>query len=410
MQTACAHRVPPNAIDRFLHAEVKVGLNRLDEASYDLAFIPDDHPLAPLARLRTGQVEVRQGRAALAEAALQASLKLLPRGVQPRKELVYIYNIQHRQAELDAQLAGLLDLDALDFQTILHWTKTRHTVWNPAGDLAALEKFVAADPTDRWSRLALVEALRRLDRLDQAEAVLAVLPADDADARAQRVQLLMARGDFGSAESQLANGPIDHPELARLRGQLALRRRDGAAAVRHFRIAHRASPLDHMTLLGLGTALRMVGRIEEARPYLEAARRHEDVWALVARAATIEGEHDPKLPRQLGMACAAIGRVHEARAWLKVAIERDPLDTLSQQALFDLEHGTTVRAAGAHSEIRIPRSSPGFEIGQIRDQAGCEDELISGARTKPSVVPIYPAKCTCIRVIDDYSHVSHTRS
>jgi len=348
---------PPNPLDRFLHAEVKIGLNRLDAAARDLALIPDDHPLAPLARLRTGQIEVRQGRARLAEVAFLSSLELLPRGVQPRKELVYIYNVRHRQGELDAQLACLLDLDALDFQTILHWTKTRHTVWNPAGDLAALEKFVAADPADRWSRLALAEALRRLDRIDQADTVLALLPKADPEARAQRVQLQMARGDFASAESLLTDGPLDHVELARLRGQLALRRRDGPAAVRHFRIAHHNDPLDHMTLSGLGTALRMVGQAEEARPYLEAARRHEDVWALVARAATAEGEHDSKLPQQLGMACAAIGRAQEARAWLKLAIERDPLDALSQQRLFDLEHGTRPRSAGAGGQTGDPAAT-----------------------------------------------------
>jgi tetratricopeptide (TPR) repeat protein len=336
----------PTAVDRFLRAEVKIGLGRLDAALSELALVPDDHPIAPLARLRTGQVEMRLGRPRRAESAFLASLRLLPRGVQPRKELVYIYNIQHRQTELDAQLASLLDLDALDFQTILHWTKTRHTVWNPAGDLAALEKFVAADPADRWSRLALAEAFLRLDQLDRAEAVLAVLPADDPDARAKRVRLLMGRGDFASAESLLAGGPLDHPELARLRGQLALRRREGAAAAHHFRIALDADAFDHRTLSGLGTALRMLGRSKQARPYLEAARRHEDVWALVARAATAEGERDPKMPRQLGLACAAIGRVYEARAWLKLAIKADPLDDASQQALFDLEHGTHSRSSG----------------------------------------------------------------
>ncbi len=375
---------PPNPIDRFLHAEVKIGLNQLDAAVRDLALIPNDHPLAPLARLRIGQIEMRQGRPRLAEAAFLATLALLPRGVQPRKELVYIYNVQHRQADLDAQLASLLDLDALDFQTILHWTKTRHTVWNPAGDLAALEKFVAADPADRWSRLALVEALRRLDRLDQAETVLAALPAADPEARAQRVHLLIARGDFASAESLLADGPLDHPELARLRGQLALRRRDGPTALRHLRIAYRADPLDHMTLSGLGTALRMVGQAEEARPYLEAARRHEDVWALVARAASAEGERDPKLPHQLGMACAAIGRAQEARAWLKLAIERDPLDALSQQKLFDLEHGTTSRSAGTGGQTGDPAATdPPIRQSEVNPgpSCGCASQS-SGSRQR----------------------------
>ena len=95
----------------------------------------------------------------------------------------------------------------------------------------------------------------------------------------------------------------------------------------------------------------MLGRPDEARPYLEAARRHDDLWALVARAATTEGENDPQLPRQLGMACAAIGRNLEARAWLRLAVRRDPLDTESQQALFQLEHGAPPRSAGAADRV-----------------------------------------------------------
>jgi predicted Zn-dependent protease len=335
----------PTPVDCFLRAEVDVGRNRPDAALAELAAIPDDHPLGPLARLRIGQIQIRRRLTRPAEAAFLASLRLFPRGVQPRKELAYIYNIQHRQAELDAVLGALLDLDALDFAYVLHWTKTRNTVWNPSGDLAALENFVAADPEDRWSRLALVEALRRLDRLEEAERILSDLPPSDPAARTKRVLIAMDRGDFTAAESLLAEGPAGHPGLARLRGQLALRRRDGAAAIRHLRIAIAADPLDRATLSGLGTALLMVGQPDAARPYLEAARRHDALWALVARAATTEGEQDPKLPHQLGMACAAIGRNQEARAWLKIAIRRDPLDAEGQQTLFELEHGAASRSA-----------------------------------------------------------------
>jgi tetratricopeptide (TPR) repeat protein len=352
----------PSPVDRFLRAEVDVGLKREERALADLAAIPDFHPLAPLARLLTGQIEVRLGRTRPAEAALLAALRLVPRAVQPRKELVYIYNIQHRQAELDAQLAALVDLDALDFQYILHWTKTRNTIWKPSGDLPALEKFVATDPADRWSRLALAEALRRLDRLEEAESILAVLPPEDPEARAQRVLLLMDRNDFAATLAVLAEGPADHPKLARLRGQLALRRRDGHTALRHFRIAYAADPLDHLTLSGLGTALRMIGEESAAQPYLDAARRHEDLWKLVSRAATSEGELDPKLPHQIGMACAAIGRKHEARAWLKLAVQRDPLDAEGQQALFELEHGPASRSLGGQRPGAGPTTEAGMPL------------------------------------------------
>ena len=335
---------PPTPVERFLRAEVDVAFDRQVEALAELAAIPDDHPLAPVARLRTGQIQVRRGRTRPAEAALLASLRLLPRSVQPRKELVFIYNIQHRQIELDAVLGELLDLDALDYQYVLHWTKTRNVVWNPNGDLASLEKFAAADPEDHWSRLALVEALRRLDRIDDAERALAPLPLSDPRTRTKRVLIAMDRGDFVAAESLLADGPSDDPQLARLRGQLALRRRDGAAAAEQFRITLAADPIDRVALSGLGTALGLLGRTAEARPYLEAAHRHDDLWKLVSRAATTEGEHDPKLPRQLGIACAAVGRNQEARAWLRLAISRDPLDAESQQTLFELEHGPASRS------------------------------------------------------------------
>jgi tetratricopeptide (TPR) repeat protein len=330
---------PPASVDRLLRAEVARALEDPDRALAELAAIPDDRAVAPIARLRAGQVEIRRARTRPAEAAFKASLKLLPHAVQPRKELVYIYNIQHRQAELDEVLAELMELGALDFAETLHWTKTRNTVWNPNGDLPALERFVAADEQDRWSRLALVEALRRLDRLAEAEKTLAPLPDADPEARAERVLLAMDRGDFGAAESLLAGGPEDHPGLARLRGQLALRRRQGEAAARQFRIAVAADATDRLALQGLGTALGMLGQPEAARPYKEAASRHDALWALVARAATTEGEKDPQLPRQLGLACAAIGRSLEARAWLRLAVRRDPLDTDSQKALHQFEHG-----------------------------------------------------------------------
>jgi tetratricopeptide (TPR) repeat protein len=350
----------PTPVDRYLRAEIDVVFDRPIESLAELAAIPDDHPLAPVARLRTGQIQIRRGLTRPAEAALLASLRLFPRGVQPRKELVFIYNIQHRQAELDAVLAALMDLDALDYQYILHWTKTRNTVWNPNGDLPSLEKFAAADPEDHWSRLALVEALRRLDRLDDAQRALAPLSLSDPRVRTKRVLIAMDRGDFAAAESLLAEGPEDDPGLARLRGQLALRRRDGHAAQRQFRIALAADPIDRVALSGLGTALGMLGRTAEARPYLEAARRHDDLWKLVARAATAEGEHDSKLPHQLGMACAAVGRNQEARAWLRLAISRDPLDAESQQTLFELEHGAA------------SRSTPGQRAGPAARADGAE--------------------------------------
>ncbi len=331
---------PPNTVDRLLRAEVAHAVGDEDRALVELAAIPDTDAGAPLARHRAGQIEIGRGRPRSAEALFLDAIRLLPDGIKPRRELVYIYNIQRRQAELDATLNELLRLEALDFPYILHWTKTRNTVWNPRGDLPALERYVAADPDDRWSRLSLAEAMRRLDRLGEARRILAPLPDSDPDARAARVLLAMDQGALDAAGKLLDEGPADHPGLARLRGQLALRRHDGEAAVRAFRFAADADSTDRLAIHGLGTALSMLGRTDEARLYLESARRHDKLWALVSRAATTEGEKDPAMPRELGLACAAIGREMEARAWLRLAVRRDPGDSEAQEALYRLEHRT----------------------------------------------------------------------
>src|SRR4051812_8697373 len=142
----------PNPVDRLLRGQVAFALGRSDQAVAELADVPDSHPLAPIARITAGQIEVRRGRTRPAEALFQAALRLTPGAVHPRRELVFLYNIQHRQRELDEQLTALDDLQSLDFQYVLHWSKTRNVVWNPREDLPKLEKFVAADPDDRWSR------------------------------------------------------------------------------------------------------------------------------------------------------------------------------------------------------------------------------------------------------------------
>ena len=49
-----------------------------------------------------------------------------------------------------------------------------------------------------------------------------------------------------------------------------------------------------------------------------------------------DARRDAGLMRQLGAACAALDRNGEARAWYKLAIDLDPLDAESQQALFRL--------------------------------------------------------------------------
>jgi tetratricopeptide (TPR) repeat protein len=326
----------PTPFDRLVRAQVAGGLGRLGAAVAELSQIPDQHPAGALARLSEGQFEARRGRLVPAEAAFRAALALEPRCVQARRELVFIYSIQNRLPELDAQLAALAEQKELDFQHLLHWGMVHHAPWAADQDRAALERFVAADPGDRYSRLALVEALRRTGQRAQAAALLEPLPASDPAARAARAQLALDDGDHAAVEALLSEGPSDHPALALLRGQLALSHGDPHAAIGHFRVALAAWPEDRAARFGLATALNLTGDTAAAQPLFEAIRRHDALGALLLRASSKEGPNDPTLPRRLGLACIAAGRPREARAWLELAIARDPLDGEAQRALYRL--------------------------------------------------------------------------
>ena len=55
----------------------------------------------------------------------------------------------------------------------------RNNSWDPGEAVESLARYVAADPSDRSSRLALAENYRRMDRFDDAKSILAPLPDDD---------------------------------------------------------------------------------------------------------------------------------------------------------------------------------------------------------------------------------------
>jgi predicted Zn-dependent protease len=333
----------PTPPDRFLTAQVATIRHRYDAAVAELALVPDSHPVAASARLLTGQVELRRHRAGSAERSLRAAIALDPTLVQAHRELIYIYGVMLRRPELNAEFLALSRLVPLTYENVFHWCLTRNTVWEPKELTEELQSFVAADPTDRWSRLALAENLRQVGRHEDAEGVLAPLPATDPDSRAIRVRIALDRGDDQAAEALLADGPADHAGLARLRGRFALAHRDGPSAVKHFRAAYAVEPDDRDTVFGLGQALVMVGDEAAAAPFLAAARDLDALGSLVQRASAPSGRKDPRLLRALGAACEKVQRFPEARAWYNLAIDLEPLDSEAQKALSRLKGREPVR-------------------------------------------------------------------
>lgn len=326
-----AAAVTPTALDRLLRAEIAEAQDRPDAALEALAAVPDDDPIGPQARLREGQILLVEGRARPAEAAYLRAQRLDPGLLQTYRELVYLYANQRRQAEADAQFHALARRAPLDHVLAFAWCQGACDIWDPNAAGQVLARFVAADPKDRPSRLALAESFRRNSEFDRAEETLLPLSSADPDALALRAQMAIDRGDPEQATSLAAGGPADHPRLNVLRGQLALHRRDAGAAVALFRAAAEAAPDDRDALHGLGRALELTGTPGAGPPLEKAARIDELRRAIQDSVSTLKT--DSKLFFKLGALCESIGWPGPARAWYALAVARDPLDRPAQEAL-----------------------------------------------------------------------------
>ena len=150
--------------DYLLRAQYSMARNRVDQALADLARVPEDDPMGPQARLLAGQIELRRDRVRRAEEWFQAALRRAPGLVQARRELIYIYAMQLRRPELSEQFLALSRLTHLTADNVFHWGLLQNGSWEPGEAIAVLNRYIAADPEDRWSRLALAENERRMGR------------------------------------------------------------------------------------------------------------------------------------------------------------------------------------------------------------------------------------------------------
>ncbi len=331
-----ARRRTPTIAERLLRAEVARQRGRINEALAALdGFSGSDSEAAVIWRTR-GMLELERDRARPAETSLLRAVALDPKLAEARRDLINLYILESRRADLGAQFRALASIGSLNFEELYLWCLGRRLDVGPAHLAAKLERMLRNDPDDRVVRLALTENLRRLGRLDDAEMAIAPLSIDDPDVRTARANLELDRGAVDAARTLLGEGPGDHPALARLRGRLSLADGDGTA-VSHFRAALPGDPDDRDTLFGLGQALVVAGKPAAAQPYLRAARDRDRLESLIENARSLAQREDPTILRAIGDECSSLGRLHEARAWYRLALSRNAADSDLQKRLFDLD-------------------------------------------------------------------------
>ncbi|MFI5455380.1 MAG: tetratricopeptide repeat protein [Isosphaerales bacterium] len=333
-----ASEVAPTSLDWMLRARIAESQERPAEALDHLKHIPDADPISAQAWLKAGQIELARGRARAAEAAYRHALSLNPGQIQSYRELAYLYAVQRRKAECDAQFRALYRLMTLDYTHAFAWCQNYCWLWDVEGARKALIRFVSVDPTDRWSRLALATSYELTGHFEEAETALRPLLNSDPDARALRVQIAIERGEIEAAEDLARDGPADHVGLNIFRGRLALQRNDLREAAAYFRAARRQDPEDRDATQGLGVVLQSLGD-PESKELLQFAARY-DLLKRTIKDSVVTIQTDQKIFYKLGEICESLNRREEARVWYQLAIGRDPLDTQAHQGLTRLNQAS----------------------------------------------------------------------
>jgi tetratricopeptide (TPR) repeat protein len=328
-----AQRRPPTADDMVLRAELELGRGRPDQAIGLLTGIPESDPHAASARLVAGQIEKSRDRARGMEALFREAIRLDPKLAAARRELIFLYGMQARRADLNAQYRALAELEPLGYDDVFLWMNSFENRWINDLIRSHLERYLAADPGDRSSRLALAGVLVRYNDLEGAEALLRPLPDADPDARVLRARIALSRMRMDEVRSIMNRGPTEHVDLALLRGQFAVRLKELATAAREFRIALRLDPTCREALEGLSAVLKQLGDREGA----DSAQRQAELWRRLTnllQMAHVQHIRDKALFTQLGETCESLGQFPEARAWYRLALDQDPLDPAVQKSLY----------------------------------------------------------------------------
>ena len=331
----------PTGLDWMLRARIAEAQGRLSDALDDLKKISDSDPISAQAWLKAGQIEIARHHAGPAEAALRRSIAINPDQLQTHRELAYLYATQRRKADCDAQFRALSQRMTMGYVLAFVWCQNFCDIWDPNESGTVLEKFVAEDPSDRWSRLALAASYFLKHQLDTALATLAPLADSDVDAQVLRVKIAIEKGDIETASALARGGPADEARLNVLRGQLALNTGDPRRATDLFRAAVEKDPESRHAIHGLGMSLKRLNDPDADR-WLQLAARHDALRRTIVDSVTTL-QTDPRLFTRLGTLCEALHRDEEARVWYHIAIERDPLDTEAQQGLTRVAPGEVPR-------------------------------------------------------------------
>ncbi len=301
--------------------------------------VPDHPPQeAATARFLEGTLFLNAYRARQAEAAFRKAVELNPDYLQPHERLAMLHNMQLRASEMRRELEAIRrfrpwTLDEL-YGFIFVTGIKEHII-------ERVEKFVEADPDDRYSHLALARYLLLDDRPAEAarvvQSVCAQNPGDGvlwaclAEARLGQFELAEAR----EALSRAAVGPNADVSVWRAHGFYSMAVGDWRQAAACLRRAVTLAPDDRTAVYKLGMALERLAEKSAARRQFRHAELllelHTAMLPIVDRNRTRPEIVAIDAVIQAGTLLMELDRNGDAVFFFEKALALNPNSTAAQQ-------------------------------------------------------------------------------
>jgi predicted Zn-dependent protease len=249
----------------------------------------------------------------------------------------------------------LLRLEPGNVQALIARGQLLEVVGARKDALASYRAAVEAEPNHYTARAVLAEALARDHQTaaatEQYEALRQRRPHDPAAllGLARAYVDLGRRSDARAVLEELLRERPDDPDGSLEQGKLLLDLESASAAEPLLRRAAEAMPFDHHAQFHYAICLGSLNRAEEAAAYQKRGEAIEaDAKKLEeALGQTLKTPGDPKPHLEAGRICMRNGREGEGLRWMMGALQCDPKDRATHEALAEYyeRHGDEAAAA-----------------------------------------------------------------
>jgi cytochrome c-type biogenesis protein CcmH/NrfG len=364
---AVLSRQPDHAQALLLRGQLARESGNLDQALASWQRVPDvPEADGSKARYLEGALHIDKGEARKGERLLLRSVELNASYLPPRELLLQLYVLQQRPADIRQQLLALREYRPWPMEELLLFSLARNEIENADASQPRLEKFVADDPDDIPSRLALAKCQATQGHDDEAVDLLrSGLQRQPKDSRLAGLlaELLLHRSDQPAAAAVLAQANLDENAdliLFRSLGTYAADIHDWDRAKTYLERATARDPYDLASAYRLGLVLEAQGRAEEGSRYLVRAKwldqlaTNLELFAVKRHQERVEAA---RIAVEIARLLSELDRPVEAVLWVKTALEWVPRNSVAKaldRTLVDTALRGAVSTAALAREIAVP--------------------------------------------------------